>query len=70
MKRFRLSTLILVVAIAALSIAFVVEHRRADRFEAAYLREIRAEAQMKEAQDNMAAAVKRVTDSINNANKK
>jgi hypothetical protein len=46
MKRFRLSTLMLLIVIAALSIALVVQHRRAARREA----ELQARIQM--LQDN------------------
>jgi hypothetical protein len=46
MKRFRLSTLLLLVVVAAMGIALVVQHERARRWEA----ELRAEINRREAE--------------------
>ncbi len=45
MKRFRLSTLLLWVIIAAMGAAWLVEHRKMKRYEVVYLREQQKEIQ-------------------------
>lgn len=70
MKRFRLSTLLLLVIIVALGMGLMIEHRRADRHETAYLRAMRERALIEARHAGTAANLERLSETVRNMNKR
>ena len=64
MKRFRLSTLLLLVVIAALCLALVVQHDRASRREKDYAARERAYAAKAKQFDNAIIMIKKLEESV------